>query len=81
MAARNRGPVRLDHPRRACYLLGAEDFGLKKEALDLCHQVVRIPSKFCLNVSTTGSIVMFDRNSKLEGGKWSDTRWADLSQH
>jgi tRNA G18 (ribose-2'-O)-methylase SpoU len=49
------------HPERACYLLGAEDRGLSKKAIDMCHMLVRIPSNQCLNVSVAGSIVMYDR--------------------
>lgn len=50
------------HPERACYLLGAEDRGLSTEAVSQCHALVQIPGlPFCLNVSTVGSIVMYDR--------------------
>ena len=49
------------HPLRAAYILGAERFGLSEETLARCHHVVRIPTKFSLNVATTGAIVMYDR--------------------
>jgi tRNA G18 (ribose-2'-O)-methylase SpoU len=53
------------HPKQACYLLGAEDFGLSKEALEKCHKLVQIPHAFnCLNVATAGSIVLYDRGVK-----------------
>lgn len=52
------------HPERAVYLLGAEDWGLSQEALSRCNYVVDIPTSICLNVSTTGSIVIYDRMSK-----------------
>jgi tRNA G18 (ribose-2'-O)-methylase SpoU len=53
------------HPRRACYLLGAEDYGLPPAALDFCHQTVIIPkTAHCLNVSAAGSIVLYDRSLK-----------------
>ncbi len=52
------------HPMSCIYLLGAEDHGLSKEALKVCHDVVYIPSSPSLNVSTTGSIVMYDRVTK-----------------
>lgn len=51
------------HPERACYLLGAEDHGLGSEALERCHQLVRLPGAFCLNVAVAGSIVCYDRIS------------------
>ena len=52
------------HPKSACYLLGAEDHGLSKEALSKCDEVVMFDSKFCMNVSCAGSILMWDRFSK-----------------
>ena len=52
------------HPKAAVYLLGAEDGGLTNEAAALCKELVVIPSRFCLNVSVAGSIVMYDRAAK-----------------
>lgn len=52
------------HPERAIYLLGAEDHGLSKIAIEKCHRLVYIDSLMCLNVAVTGSIVMYDRNLK-----------------
>lgn len=52
------------HPERACYLLGAEDHGLTKSAQAACHQLVRLPGRFSMNVAVAGSIVMFDRDTK-----------------
>lgn len=52
------------HPQQACYLLGAEDHGLTKEALDACHEIVQLPGERCLNVATAGSIVLYDRYVK-----------------
>jgi tRNA (guanosine-2'-O-)-methyltransferase len=53
------------HPRKAIYLLGSEAGGLPKKILDLIPLVVKIDSAECLNVCTAGSIVMYDRNSKI----------------
>lgn len=53
-----------NHPQRCVYLLGAEDNGLTSEALDKCHHIVQLPGEFCMNVSVTGSIIMYDRISK-----------------
>lgn len=52
------------HPERAIYLLGAEDNGLTKKALEHCHSLVKFNSTYCLNVSVAGSIVMYDRQTK-----------------
>jgi len=53
------------HPERAIYLLGAEDHGLSKIALENCHSLIQFESKSCLNVSVAGSIVMYDRQAKI----------------
>ena len=53
------------HPERCIYLLGAEDSGLTKKAMDKCHMIVQLPGEFSMNVSVAGSIIMFDRNMKL----------------
>ena len=54
-----------NHPERAIYLLGAEDHGLSKKALDMCHGLVKFESRHCVNVSVAGSIIMYDRKSKI----------------
>lgn len=43
---------------------GAEEYGLPKEVLEKCHQIVQIPGSYCLNVATAASIVMYDRINK-----------------
>jgi tRNA (guanosine-2'-O-)-methyltransferase len=52
------------HPQRAIYLLGPEDGSLSEQLLNRCQYVVKFNSRFCLNVSTAGSIVMYDRAAK-----------------
>ena len=54
-----------EHPRRAVYLLGAEDHGLSKIAIEKSHYLVKFKSILSLNVSAAGSIVMYDRQTKL----------------
>lgn len=49
------------HPERAVYLLGAEDNGLSKSALNNCQELIQIPGDYCLNVAVAGSIVLYDR--------------------
>lgn len=53
------------HPARAVYLLGAEDNGLTRKALDRCHELIRLPGAYSLNVAVAGSIVLHDRAAKL----------------
>jgi tRNA G18 (ribose-2'-O)-methylase SpoU len=54
------------HPERAIYLLGAEDHGLTKEALKMCHHVIRLPGRLSMNVAVAGSIVLYDRLTKAD---------------
>jgi len=49
------------HPRRCVYVLGAEDHGLSKQAIEKSHFLVKFQSQLSLNVSVAGSIVMYDR--------------------
>ncbi|MDM8008987.1 MAG: RNA methyltransferase [Phycisphaerae bacterium] len=56
---------RFSHPERACYLLGAEDYGLPREVVACCEHAVRIPgAAYCLNLATAAAIIMYDRVSK-----------------
>ncbi|HYE00339.1 MAG TPA: RNA methyltransferase [Alphaproteobacteria bacterium] len=49
------------HPLQAAYIMGAERGDLTKPVLDRCDFVVKIPTRFCINVSVAGAIVMYDR--------------------
>ena len=49
------------HPRRAAYVLGMERGGLSSEMVACCDHIVKIPTKFSLNLATAGAVVMYDR--------------------
>ncbi len=49
------------HPQCAAYVLGPERGQLSPELVERCEFVVKIPTKFCVNVATAGVIVMYDR--------------------
>lgn len=53
------------HPQQAAYLLGAEDHGLPEKILK-GNVIIQIesPRQLCLNVATSGSIIMYDRHIK-----------------
>ena len=53
------------HPKRCVYLLGAEDHGMSKIAIEKSRHLVKFKSELSLNVSVAGSIVMYDRQTKL----------------
>jgi tRNA G18 (ribose-2'-O)-methylase SpoU len=50
-----------EHPRRCVYLLGAEDHGMSKVAIEKSHHLVQFSSTLSLNVAVAGSIVLYDR--------------------
>lgn len=52
------------HPERAVYLLGAEDHGLSKAAMQRCQHLLQLPGRASLNVAVAGSIVLYDRHAK-----------------
>jgi tRNA G18 (ribose-2'-O)-methylase SpoU len=49
------------HPLSAAYILGPERGSLSPEAQARCQHLVRIPTRFCINVSLAGALVMYDR--------------------
>ncbi len=49
------------HPRCAAYVLGPERGRLSPELTARCDYLVRIPTRFCINVATAGAVVMYDR--------------------
>ncbi|MBL8836397.1 MAG: RNA methyltransferase, partial [Alphaproteobacteria bacterium] len=49
------------HPHAAAYVLGPERGGLSAEMLARCRHVVRIPTKFSINLALAGALVMYDR--------------------
>lgn len=49
------------HPIAAAYVLGRERGSLSPELTERCDAVVKIPTKFCVNVGIAGAIVMYDR--------------------
>jgi tRNA G18 (ribose-2'-O)-methylase SpoU len=53
------------HPLSAAYILGPERGSLSPEAQARCQHVVKIPTRFCINVSLAGALVMYDRHLSL----------------
>lgn len=49
------------HPLQAAYILGPERGSLSSNILMRCEHIVRIPTKFCINVGLAGAITMYDR--------------------
>jgi tRNA G18 (ribose-2'-O)-methylase SpoU len=58
------------HPLNAAYVLGPERSGLSPALLGCCRHVVRIPTRFALNLAVTGALVLYDR--MLQHGRFAD---------
>ncbi|WP_428407386.1 RNA methyltransferase [Hyphococcus sp.] len=55
------------HPLNAAYLLGPEKGSLSPEASALCTHLVKIPTRFCVNLSVAAALVMYDRMISMGG--------------
>jgi len=53
------------HPLAAAYVLGAERDSLSPALQERCDFIVKIPTKFCVNLAVAGAIVMYDRMISL----------------
>jgi hypothetical protein len=58
---------RFRHPPRAAYVFGAERMSLSPATVAACEFVVKIPTRFSINVGMAGAIVMYDRLVSLGG--------------
>lgn len=56
---------RFHHPARAAYVLGPERGNLSPALTGVCDHVVKIPTRFCVNVGIAAAIVMYDRAQAL----------------
>jgi tRNA(Leu) C34 or U34 (ribose-2'-O)-methylase TrmL len=58
------------HPLSAAYVLGPERAGLSPALLARCRHVVRIPTRFALNLAVAGALVLYDR--LLQHGRFAE---------
>jgi tRNA G18 (ribose-2'-O)-methylase SpoU len=65
---------RFRHPTACAYVLGAERNSLSPEFLARCEHVVKIPTRFSLNLALAGALVMYDRVLCLGGYPVRPTR-------
>lgn len=49
------------HPARAAYVFGPERGSLSPALTARCDFLVKIPTKFCVNLGVAGALVMYDR--------------------
>ena len=55
------------HPKAAAYVFGRERGSITPELLARCDHVVRIPTKFCVNVGLAVAITLYDRTLSMGG--------------
>ncbi len=58
------------HPLNAAYVLGPERSSLSPVLLGRCRHVVRIPTRFALNLAVAGALVLYDR--LLQHGRFAE---------
>lgn len=58
------------HPLNAAYVLGPERSGLSPAMRAQCRHVVRIPTRFALNLAVAGALVLYDR--LLQHGRFAE---------
>ena len=54
------------HPRLAAYILGSERLGLSDNIISKCDYIIKVPTKFSLNLALTGGIVSYDRLTSMK---------------
>ena len=55
------------HPQCAAYVFGRERGSLTEEMQSRCTHIVKIPTRFCVNVSVACAITLYDRTLCLGG--------------
>jgi len=55
------------HPLNCAYVLGPEMGSLSPELQARCSHIVKIPTKFCINVSLAAALTLYDRTLCLGG--------------
>lgn len=58
------------HPRKAAYVLGPEKDNVSDELMERADHIIKIPTRFCINVGIAGAIVMYDR--LLTSGRFAE---------
>jgi tRNA G18 (ribose-2'-O)-methylase SpoU len=53
------------HPLNAAYVFGPERGSLTPGMVERCDHVVKIPTRFCINLAAAGAIVLYDRMLSL----------------
>jgi len=57
-----------EHPERALYVFGPEDGHVGSAWAAQCRRFVVIPTRYCLNLATAVTVVLYDRQAKRDPG-------------
>ena len=52
---------KINYKKKVAYILGSERYGLSQNILQRCDKIIKVPTKFSLNLALTGGIVLYDR--------------------
>jgi len=55
------------HPLNAAYVFGPERGSLSPAMQARCAHIVKIPTRFCINLAVAGALVMYDRVLSMGG--------------
>jgi len=55
------------HPTTCAYILGPEKGSLSETIQERCDHIVKIPTKFCINVSLAAALALYDRTVMMGG--------------
>jgi len=55
------------HPTNCAYILGPEKGSLSERLQARCDHLVKIPTKFCINVSLAAALALYDRTLMMGG--------------
>lgn len=55
-----------NHPENAFYIFGPEDGSISQDVLNLCDEVVYIPTRSSMNLAVTANVVLYDRLAKSD---------------
>ncbi len=55
------------HPINCAYILGPEKGSLSESLQERCDHIVKIPTKFCINVSLACALTLYDRTLSQGG--------------
>ncbi len=55
------------HPRAAAYVMGPERGSLSSEMQARCAHIIKIPTRFCVNLSVAAAIALYDRTISMGG--------------